>query len=343
MKSRRWVLARRPGGALSEDDFALQTVEVSPPADGEALAVARWMSFEPAMRGWLDDDPDRFGRTDGVPSAGYGVQVAVGEVMKGPVAIEVVESRRADLSPGDVVRGMFGWQETMTIGPDAAFARLDPSTPLPLALGVLGGNGLTAYFGMLRVGGIQPKSTVVVSGAAGIVGSVAGQIARIHGCRVIGVAGGAEKCSWLLDECRFDEVIDYKSEDVAKRMRELCGDAIDVFFDNVGGEVLEAAIANMAVHGRIVLCGLVSGYDTTAKQPGPRNLFHLIARRVSMEGFLLSDFLNEAADASQALREWEATGEIAHREDVQEGFEKAPQTFLRLFSGQNRGKQLLRI
>jgi NADPH-dependent curcumin reductase len=344
--SRQWILARRPRGPVQAGDFALREEAVFEPGEGEAVAATRWLSFEPAMRGWLDDAPDRWGRTAGVAAPGYGVTVDVGEVVKGPAVAEVVASRRPDLHPGDLVRGLFGWREHVSLGTGAGFQRLDPSVPVPVALGVLGGTGLTAYMGIVSVGSAVAGETVVVSGAAGAVGSVAGQIARIRGCRVIGIAGGAEKRRWLLEACRFDEVVDYKAEDVAVRLRQLCPDSIDVYFDNVGGPALEAAIANMAVHGRIVLCGLVSSYDSArdgTSPGGPGNLFHLIARRVSMQGYLLSDYADRLPEAAAWLRDREAAGELAHREDIAEGFEQAPAAFLRLFSGANQGKQLLRL
>ncbi len=341
--NRQWLLRNHPVGNVRETDFEVRSVEIPEPSHGEALGATRWLTFEPAIRSWLDGDPDRFGRTAGVPAAGYAMRVEPGEVVKGPAAVEIVESRRDDLRRGDLVRGPFGWQEHVLIGPDAEFQRLDPSIPLPLSLGVLGSTGLTAYFGLLGVGALRSGETVVVSGAAGAVGSVAAQIARLKGCRVIGVAGGEEKCRWLLESCRLDEAIDHRHESVAARLRALCPDAIDLFFDNVGGAVLEAAIANMATHGRIVLCGQIATYDTALAEPGPRNLFHLIARRVRMEGFLLRDFAADFARASAELRAWEGAGDLAHREDVQEGFEQIPRTLLRVFSGENVGRQLLRL
>jgi NADPH-dependent curcumin reductase len=343
IRSRQWVLGRRPQVSVRAEDFALREEVVPEPGEGEALAAMRWLSFEPAMRGWLDDAPDRWGRTAGVSAPGYGVRVDVGDVVTGPGVAEVVASRRADLRPGDLVRGLFGWREHVRLSEGSGFQKLDPAVPVPLAIGVLGGTGLTAYMGIRYVGAAAPGETVVVSGAAGAVGSVAGQIARINGCRVIGIAGGAEKCHWLRDACRFDEAIDYKTQDVAARLRELCPDAIDVYFDNVGGAALDAAIANMATHGRIVLCGLVGSYDAGPGDRLPGNLFHLIARRVRMEGYLLSDYADRMPGAAACLRAWEASGELAHREDIVDGFEQAPDAFLRLFSGANRGKQLLRL
>jgi NADPH-dependent curcumin reductase len=340
---RQWVLARHPRGQVRDEDFALRTVPIEPLGEGEALARTMWLAFEPAMRGWLDDSRDRWGRTEGVGSPGYDVRVRPGDVVLGPAVASVVASRRSELHEGDVIRGLFGWRDHVRIGAGDPLVTLDPDVDIPLSLGVLGGNGLTAYAGLLRVGQAQPGNTVVVSGAAGSVGSVAGQIARIKGCRVIGIAGGPEKCAWLLDECGFNDCIDYRNTDVAVALRRLCPDSIDVYFDNVGGSILEVAIANMAVHGRIVLCGSVADYDAAATAAGPRNLFHVIARRVRMEGFLLVDHLDALGDARAELRQWVDSGRIAYRHDICEGFENVPSTFRRLFTGENRGKQLLRL
>ncbi len=210
-------------------------------------------------------------------------------------------------------------------------------------LGVLGITGLTAYFGLLAIGEPKAGQTCVVSGAAGATGSIAGQIAKIKGCRVIGIAGGAEKCAWLTNDAHFDAAIDYKSEDVAARLRELCPDGIHIFFDNVGGEILDAVLAQLAQHARIVLCGAISRYNDEELQPGLKNYFNLIMQCARMEGFLLSDYFPRFGEAVADLLGWLAAGEIVHQEDIQEGFENAPRTFLRLFEGKNLGKQLLKI
>ena len=340
---REWVLARHPRGPVRDEDFAMRTIRVEPLRDGEVLARTTWLAFEPAMRGWLDDSGERWGRTGGVGSPGYDVRVGVGDVVLGPAVARVVASRRPELQDGDLIRGLFGWRDVVRVGADDPVVTLDPRADVPLSLGVLGGNGLTAYVGLLRVGRVQSGDTVVVSGAAGTVGSVAGQIARIKGCRVIGIAGGPEKCAWLRDRCGFEACIDYRHRDVATELRRLCPDAIDLYFDNVGGSILEAAIANMAVHGRIVLCGTVGDYEAESPSAGPRNLFHLIARRVRVEGFLLVDHLDALVDARAELHAWVASGQIAYRHDIRDGFENAPSTFRRLFTGENRGKQLLRL
>jgi NADPH-dependent curcumin reductase CurA len=258
---------------------------------------------------------------------------------------QVVESSNPALPEGALVQGLLNWQE-YSVGDLAAPI---PLRPLPtgvtptMALGVFGSTSLTAYFGLLDVG--QPRSgeTVLVSGAAGATGSVVAQIARLKGCRVVGIAGGAEKCQWLLDACKLDAVIDYKSEDITARIGELCPDGVDVFFDNVGGDTLEAGISHMADFGRIVLCGAISGYNDETPAPGPRNLMILITRRIRMQGFIVIDYLTRAEEAYTALAEWVSAGEIAWRDDIQEGFENIPATLQRLFDGRNTGKQLLKL
>jgi NADPH-dependent curcumin reductase CurA len=270
--------------------------------------------------------------------------VGIGEVMRAGAVGQVVESRHPGFSAGDFVQGLFGWQEWAVGGRGlAAGTRLPPGTPLTWPLGVLGITGLTAYFGLLDLGLPKEGETVVVSGAAGATGSVAGQIAKLRGCRVIGIAGGAEKCGWLTGEAGFDAAVDYKAEDVVRRLGELCPDGIDVYFDNVGGAILEAALEHIAERARVVLCGGISAYNEKEPPPGPRNLMNLVTRRGRMEGFIVLDYAPRFAEATAELARWVGEGRIAHREDVQEGIENAPRTLLRLYLGENRGKQILKV
>ena len=215
--------------------------------------------------------------------------------------------------------------------------------PLPDYLGVLGGIGLTAHLGLLHVAKIASGETVLISGAAGATGSTAAQIAKLKGCRVIGIAGGPAKCRWLMEELQLAAAIDYKSEDVAARLGELCPAGVDVYFDNVGGRILEAAISRMALRGRIALCGMISGYNDATPTPGPANLFEMVTRRIRMEGFLVMDFAPLFADARRDLETWLAAGQLKSYVDVQEGFENIPKTFMRIFTGENIGKQMLKI
>ena len=332
----QWRLKSRPVGMVKESDFEYVEEPVPELADNEFLIRNCYFAFEPAMRGWLND----------VKS--YVPPVQPGEVMRSGTVGQVVESSHPDFQPGDLVQGQLGWQEYAInngeSGMMGAVSKIPEGVPPYLALSALGGTGLTAYFGMLDVG--QPKAgdVVVVSGAAGATGSVAGQIARIKGAsRVVGIAGGETKCRWLIDDLGFDAAIDYKSEDVLARLREECPQGINVFFDNVGGDILDAALLNMAQNGRVVLCGGISQYNEAELPPGPRNYMQLVIRRCRMEGFIVIDYMHRAGEAIRELSAWIAGGELKHREDIQEGIENTPATFLRLFEGRNVGKQLLRI
>lgn len=335
-RNRQWLLARRPRGMVREADFELVDRPVPVIGPGEVLGRVRYLSFEPAMRGWMD------------ARESYVVPVELGSPMRAPGLAEVMASNDPAYRVGDMVFGMMRWSEYVagrwsseTSG--RGYRQVPRDVPVEMLLGPLGSTGLTAYVGLLDVGRPQPGETVVVSGAAGATGSVAAQIARIKGCRVVGIAGGAEKCRWLLEQARLDEAIDYKSSDVAARLRETCPDGVDVYFENVGGAVLEAVLDNLAFGARIALCGLISGYNDAAARPGPRNLFQLIVRRASIQGLLLWDFLHRLPEATEELQRWVAAGEIAYRVDLQQGFENIPRTFLRLFTGANEGKQLLRL
>jgi NADPH-dependent curcumin reductase CurA len=254
---------------------------------------------------------------------------------------EVVRSRHPGFAEGELVQGMLGWQDYAVVG--LGLSHVPEGVPPTWVLGALGITGLTAYFGMLDLGEPKPGETVVVSGAAGATGSVAGQIAKIRGARVVGIAGGPEKCSWLTRAAHFDAAIDYKGQDVAQRLSDLCQDGIDVYFDNVGGEILDACLGRLAQRARVVLCGGISGYNEPAPPPGPRNLMNLVIQRARMEGFIVIDYAARFGEGVAELRKWLEEGRIAHQEDVQEGLENAPSTFLRLFRGENRGKQLLKV
>ncbi len=327
--NRQWLLANRPQGMVSSDNFELVERPLEPLADGDARARMHYLTFEPAMRGWMDD----------VES--YMPPVPLGEPMRAPGLAIVEESKHPSYAPGDVVFGMMSWSEY--VHQHDGWSKVPEGVDYELILGPCGGTGLTAYFGLLDVGQPKEGETVVVSGAAGATGSVAAQIARIKGCRVIGIAGGEDKCRWLTEEARLDAVIDYKSEKISARLGELCPDGVDVFFDNVGGSTLEAVLNNMAMDARIVICGMISNYNDAEPQPGPRNLFQVIVKRATIRGFLVFDYMDRRDEALADLFSWIAAGEIASRSDVQEGFENIPATFLRLFTGANQGKQLLRL
>ncbi len=302
----------------------------------QALVRVKFIAFEPAMRGWLDD----------VKS--YVPPVQIGDVMRASGVGEVIASKNEKYAIGEYVSGMFGWQEYAVIKETSdkigAPLKVPPAVPPQLMLSALGGTGVTAYLGMLNIGKPGKGDTVLITGAAGATGSIAGQIAKLKGAeKVIGVAGGKTKCDWLLDECGYDVAIDYKSERVRRRLREECPTGVNVFFDNVGGTLLDDGLLNMARYGRIVICGGISAYNETEVPPGPKYYMQLVARHLTMEGFLLYDYTDQIDEARSQLSAWIQEGKIRHREDIQHGFEQIPQTFLRLFEGKNVGKQLLEL
>jgi len=330
--NRQWLLAARPEGLVGEEHF--QWVEGPVPQareDGQVLVRTLYLSCDPTQRGWMARDT-------------YMPAVPLGEVMRSFGVGRVVASRHPDHTPGQLVQGLLGWQDYALVDASANRLTVLPTgVPIPLAMSVLGLTGLTAYFGLLEVGRPQQGETVVVSGAAGATGSVVGQIARIKGCRTIGIAGGSEKCRWLVEQARFDAAIDYKGEDVEARLGELCPDGIDIYFDNVGGEILDAALARLAFHGRVVVCGAIADYSRSELPPGPSHYLNLLVQRGRMEGFLILDYLDRAQEAVAQLGAWVAAGEIAAEVDIQEGLENAPKTLRRLFTGANLGKQLLKV
>lgn len=335
LQNRQWLLKERPIGAVGPEHFDLHTAPVPEPdlAAGQVLVKTLMLGFDPAMRMWLEDAPS------------YLPPVAIGDPMRASGVGQVVQSDNGDLPVGTLVQGLLNWQEYSIGDPEGPLPLnvLPAGTPPNMALSVFGSTMLTAYFGLLDVGQPQSGDTVLVSGAAGATGSMVAQLARLQGCRVVGIAGGEEKCRWLHDACKVEDVIDYKSEDITRRIGELCPAGINVFFDNVGGDTLEAGLEHMAEFGRIVLCGAIAGYNDTAPSPGPSNLTHIITRRLRMQGFIVIDYLDRAQEAFDAVGQWVAAGEIAWREDIQEGFDNIPTTLQRLFDGSNRGKQLLKL
>jgi NADPH-dependent curcumin reductase CurA len=331
--NRQWVLASRPEGLVDPTNFELRSEPAPQPGDGEFLVHNLYLSLDPAMRGWISD------------MRSYMPPVQIGEVMRGQTTARVVESRHPDYAPGDLVLGTFGWQDyAISDGAGMTGAtKLPPGVSPTLPLGVLGMTGLTAYFGLKEIAKPREGETVVVSGAAGATGSVAGQLARIQGCRTIGIAGGPDKCALAREEFGFEEAIDYKAEDVRTRLRELCPDGLDVYWDNVGGEILEAALANLARGARIVICGAISVYNAEQRPPGPSNYLNLIVHRARMEGFLVFDYLSRIDEAMAELVPLVSEGKLHHREDIRDGLEAAPAALVDLYTGGNRGKLLVRI
>jgi NADPH-dependent curcumin reductase CurA len=328
--NRQWLLAERPTGAVDPSHFELRESPVPELADGEFLVRNLYLSLDPAMRTWM------------TAHRSYVPPVGLGEVMRGMCTAQVVESRSPDYAAGDVLVGLFGWQEYAVAQGGWSVDRVPDGTPHTWPLSVLGITTLTAYFGMKEIA--QPKhgETVVVSAAAGATGSVAAQLAKAWGCRTIGIAGGARKCSWLTDELGLDGAIDYKGEDVKARLRELCPDGMDVFWDNVGGATLEAALGNLAMHARVVLCGAISNYNADTPQ-GPRNYMNLLVKRSRMEGFVVFDYLPRTAEALAELMPMVEDGRLRVREDVRDGLDQAPTALMDLYSGENTGKLLVKI
>ena len=324
-------LAARPVGLPKRGDWNFTEEPVPEPGEGEFLVKILYLSLDPAMRGWMNE-----GRS-------YIAPVGIGEVMRAGGIGQVIASKHKGFAVDDYVCGGFGMQEYAVSKGDGAH-RVDPKlAPLPVYLGALGMTGMTAYFGLLDVGKPERGQTVVVSGAAGAVGMIVGQIARIKGCRVVGIAGGAEKCKFLVGELGFDAAIDYKSENVSKALRQHCPKGIDVFFDNVGGDILDAALANLARHARIVVCGAISQYNNTAPIKGPSNYLSLLINRASMIGMVVFDYADRYPEAAKILGGWLHEGKLKSREDIVTGFETFPEALLKLFAGENFGKLVLKV
>lgn len=331
--NRQWLLAKRPHGMVTKDNFDYQESPIPEPGDGEVLVRNLMLSFDPTQRGWMEDRES------------YLPPVQIGEPMRAGSIGQVVESNHPDFSKGDIVQTTGGWQDFVVVAPGQGpmgLSKVPDGVPPEMMMSVLGVTGLTAYFGLLDLGEPKEGETVLVSGAAGATGSVAGQIAKIKGCRVVGIAGGPEKCAWL-KENGFDDVIDYKNEDVDARIGETCPNKVDVFFDNVGGDILEAALNHINMKARVVLCGGISAYNATEPVPGPVNLMNLVIMRARMEGFIVIDYMDRAGEAIADIMQWVQSGDLHYQVDVQEGFENIPDTLNRLFTGKNIGKQLLKI
>ena len=328
----QFKLAARPVGLPKPSDWSYAEEPVSQPGDGEVLVKVLYLSLDPAMRGWMND-----GRS-------YIAPVGIGAVMRSLAAGRVVASNHPELAVGDHVTGLLGAQEYAVVN-GYAVMKVDPGlASLPVYLGTLGMPGMTAYFGLLDIGRPAEGETVVVSGAAGAVGGVVGQIAKLKGARAIGIAGGAEKCRYVVDELGFDAAIDYKSEDLVARLGEHCPQGIDVYFDNVGGKILDAALARLARHARVVICGAISQYNATGAMTGPSNYMSLLVNHASMTGFVVSDYGERYTDGAREMAGWLAAGKLVSREDIAEGgLERFPETLLRLFEGKNTGKLVLQV
>jgi NADPH-dependent curcumin reductase len=324
-------LAARPVGMPKRSDWALTEESLTEPGDGELLVKVLYISLDPAMRGWMNE-----GRS-------YIPAVEIGAVMRALAVGRVIASKNPKFAVGDHVSGSLGIQEYALSNGDGLNKVDTGVAPLPVWLSVFGATGMTAYFGLLEIGLPRAGETVVISGAAGAVGMVAGQIARIKGCHTVGIAGGAEKCRYIVDELGYGAAIDYKSEDVKKALRQHCPRGVDIYFDNVGGEILDTVLLQIRRGARIIVCGAISQYNNTTPVKGPSNYLSLLVNRASMTGFVCFDYAARYGDAAREMAGWMAAGTLKSREDVVLGFETFPETLLKLFKGENIGKLILKV
>jgi NADPH-dependent curcumin reductase CurA len=328
MQNRRVLLASRPAGWVTEANFRIDEAPAPAPADGEVLVKNLWLSLDPYMRGRMSD------------AKSYVKGVDIGGVMVGQTVGEVIESKHAQLKRGDKVLTQLGWQLYGTTR--EAIPVRDTQTPLSYYLGILGMPGFTAYFGLKEIGQPRAGDTVVVSAASGAVGSVVGQLARLSGCRAVGIAGGPQKCEYVKRELGFDECIDYKAGSLNDALKQACPRGVDVYFDNVGGETLDTLLRHMSLFSRIVVCGLISDYNATTPY-ALKNIRAILVNRIRMQGMIVFDWKDRYGEAQQALAGYLAEGKLKYRESVVEGLENAPKGLIALLKGQNFGKQLVKL
>ncbi|HEY3841838.1 MAG TPA: NADP-dependent oxidoreductase [Acidimicrobiales bacterium] len=333
--NRRLLLAERPSGMVDASVVRQDDAPVPEPGPGEALVRVRYLSIDPTIRTWMDDAP------------GYLPPIGIGEVIRGAGIGEIVSSNSPRHQKGDLVFGMLGWQDYVIADPEAdggALQTLPPGVEPALALNLFGVNGMTAYFGLLDVGALEEGDTVVISGAAGATGSAVGQIAKLKGAgKVVGLAGTDEKCRWIVDQLGFDEAINYKTEPVGPRLRAACPEGIDLYFDNVGGEILDTCLGLLARRGRVVLCGAISTYNQPGRPAGPGNYRALIGRRGRMEGFIILDYAARFGEAQAVMLGWLAEGKLRHAEHIVDGLASAPDALNLLFTGGNIGKVIVAL
>lgn len=331
MECKQWQLAKRPVGEPNRDNWNFETVTLRKPEQGQIVVKIKYISLDPAMRGWMNEGKS------------YIEPVQLGEVMRAGTVGEVIESKSHEFAVGDHVYGHFGVQEYAVVG-EKGVHKVDPAlAPLERYLGVLGMPGMTAYFGLLNTGLPKKGETVVVSGAAGAVGTVVGQIAKIKGCWVVGIAGGKDKCDYLINELGFDAAVDYKAESLHKALKATCPDGIDVYFDNVGGDILDIVLTRINLHARIVICGAISQYNNTTPVKGPSNYLSLLVNRARMEGIVVFDNAKEYPVAAKNMATWISEGKLKAKEHVVSGLEHFPEALMMLFNGENFGKLVLKV
>lgn len=330
--NKKWILKKRPEGLVKDTDFELVSEELREIHEGEILIKNEYLSFDPTQRMWLTDLP------------GYLPPVQINELVRAGGIGRVIESKNPKYKQGDLVFGMVGWQTHLITDAkeEDRFRPIPELLPIPTLLNVLGTTGITAYYGLVELAKPKAGEVVLISGAAGATGSVAAQLAKEAGCYVIGIAGGEQKCNWL-KECGLDSVIDYKNTNLHEELFKAAPGGIDVYFDNVGGPLLETVLFLININARIMLCGGISGYNAIEPQPGPRNILNLVVKRATMQGFLVLDYLPHSQKAIEKLATLVMEGKIKHLEDIQEGLENCPKTLNRLFTGENFGKQMLKL
>ncbi len=329
--SRQWVLNGHPRGRpIADDDLKLVTIDLPEAGSGEMLLKTLFMGFDPAQKGWMENVAD------------YVAPMAIGDVMRGSAITEVIESKDGKFPAGTLLAGSTGWSEHL-VHTGASLTPVEKDLSPTAMLSILGTTGVTAYCGLFKVGKPVAGDVVLVSGAAGATGSIVGQLAKIAGCTTIGIAGGAEKCAWLVDEAGYDHAIDYKAGPIRDQIKTLAPDGVNVIFDNVGGKILNDMLSRIATGARVVICGGISRYETGTLPAGPENYFNLVFRRARMEGFIVIDWEAEFPAIRKRLVKWVQDGRLTYREDIQHGFENAPATLQRLFVGANKGKQLLKL
>ena len=330
-QTRQWLLNGHPRGRpIEADDLKLVSADLPAPGPGQMLLKTLYLGFDPAQKGWMENVAD------------YVAPMHIGDVMRGSAILEVVDSEGGKFPTGTLVAGTSIWSEHV-LHDGEGLSVCEPALPPTAMLSILGVVGMTAWCGLFKVGEPVPGDTVLVSGAAGATGSIVGQLAKIAGCTVIGIAGGSDKCAWLVDKAGYDHAIDYKAEDIRARLKELAPGGVNVIFDNVGGKILNDMLGQIATGARVVICGGISRYETGTLPAGPENYFNLVFRRARMQGFIVIDWASEFPAIRKRMAAMVADGRLTYREDIQQGFENAPETLQRLFSGANRGKQMLKL